>query len=611
MRLNLNGFRFGLLSLVLATLAAALYGPGLPGGFILDDGINILRNHILYVERFDVEQFIYAALRFHDGNGSRALPMLSFAIDHWRAGGMHAAAFKTTNIVIHGVTVLAVAFFLRRVLLIARWPQPRACWGALVLALAWAAHPLQVSSVLYVVQRMQTLATLFIVLALWAYVAMRQAQQAGGRGRLQGVAVVLAWLLALACKEDAVLLPAYTLALELTVLRFDAAQPKVARGLRQSYALMVAAGLALFVLYALPRYWHWEAYPGRDFSSPERLLTQARVLVMYLGQILLPWPDAMPFNYDGYPVSRSLWQPWTTLPALLLLLGLLAWAWAWRRQRPLFALGVLLFFAGHFISSNIIALELVFEHRNHWPLLGVVLAVGDLLALAAQRLRLGPTARHGVLAVLLLTLAGATLARAHVWGDPLRLGEKLVALSPQSTRSWVELGSAWFSLYQQTQEPAHLQRAIDVSEQSFEHVGSVAIAGNVVLFKSMQNTLTDADWQRFYSRLRQSASGPQPRQFIQMLMRNARNGFIQDQAGLVGAMQTYVEVSDPGFQETMEMGVYAYRADRHEDALALFRRAARLAKPDEPVMDRLIDDLTQAGRGDWASELRALQSPGS
>jgi len=239
------------LALLVAALAVLVYSPGLPGGFMLDDGVNILRNYILYVNTFDIEQFVLAGLNFHDGNGSRFLPMASFAIDHWRAGGMEPGTFKATNIVIQALTALCMAFFLRRLLILAGWQSMRAAWGALIVALLWAVHPLQVSSVLYVVQRMQTLVTLFIVLALWAYVAMRQVQLAGGRGRVQGVLVVVCWLLALMCKEDAALLPLYTLALELTVLRFAAGQPKAARGLVQSYALIVLLGMVGLALDAL------------------------------------------------------------------------------------------------------------------------------------------------------------------------------------------------------------------------------------------------------------------------------------------------------------------------------------------------------------------------
>src|SRR3546814_19309108 len=100
---------------------------------------------------------------------------------------------------------------------------------------------------------------------------------------------------------------------------------------------------------------------------------------MYMGQILVPLPGNMPFYYDWIQPSRGIVQPWTTLPAILACIALLAIAWRARRHRTLFALGVLLFFAGHFITSNVPNLELAFEHHNHFPRLGAVLGIVALL----------------------------------------------------------------------------------------------------------------------------------------------------------------------------------------------------------------------------------------
>src|SRR5690606_557101 len=141
-----------------------------------------------------------------------------------------------------------------------------------------------------------------------------------------------------------------------------------------------------------------------------------------------------------FVISRGLLQPGTTLPALLLVLALILWAWAWRRCRPMFAFGVLLFFAGHFITSNVIGLELVFEHRNHFALIGAVVALGDLLAAAAQRWRVPPRWCAAIASALLAGLCVASGLRVHAWGDPIRLAQYHVRIAPASPRAWLELG---------------------------------------------------------------------------------------------------------------------------------------------------------------------------
>src|SRR3546814_8986084 len=80
------------------------------------------------------------------------------------------------------------------------------------------------------------------------------------------------------------------------------------------------------------------------------------------------------------------------------------------------------------VCASDLILELAFEHRNHLPLIGAVLAIGDLLALAMQRLRfsLGPATGACILLVLLGT---ATLIRANTWGSRLDLDRKSTRLN--------------------------------------------------------------------------------------------------------------------------------------------------------------------------------------
>lgn len=602
----LTPIRFPAFSLLLTLLVMLLFFPALSGDFVLDDGINILQNYVLRVEVFNIDDFINAALSFHDGNGSRALPMLSFAVDHWRAGGMEAGAFKTTNLLIHAATTFCLAFFFRRLLTLADWPPQRAAWGALLLALVWAIHPLQISSVMYVVQRMQTMVSLFIVLALWAYLAMRQAQMEGGRGRWQGGLMLLCWGVAFTCKEDAALLPLYMLALELTVLGFRAGQPKVAQGLRQSFGLIILLGGLVYCAVVVPHFWHWDAYPGRDFSTPERLLTQARVLLMYLGQIVFPLPDRMPFIYDNLAISRSLWQPWITLPALLLLLALLLWAWRWRDRRPLFALGVLLFFAGHFMTSNVIGLELAFEHRNHFPLIGAVLALGDLLLLASQRWPLSRGLAASVLGGILVLLGAATVSHAYTWGDSIRHGQQVVGLLPTSTRAWTQLGGAYFDRYKATQDEAYLIKAIETNEQGLQQVTSPSLASNLVIYKSLLGTVTEADWQRFFDILRSAPPNWQNRFVIWTMMNNIDRGFAIDKSKLIEAIEIVNKRFSFRTDEYLRIAVFIFKSPAKEKALPYFVRFAELATPGDPMVLKISKELAAVGHDDWARQLEAI-----
>lgn len=598
---------FHLLAVAVAALAAALYVPGLSGGFILDDGFNILQNRLLYIEQVDIENLSNAALSFHDGNGARPLPMLSFALDYWRAGAMDPSTFKTTNVLIHAITTVCLAFLLKKLLLLVRWTPQAASSGALILALIWAIHPLQVSSVMYVVQRMQTMVTLFVVLAMWAYLTMRQTQISGGRGRWWGILSLILWGLALGCKEDAALLPAYLLAIELTVLQFQAAKPEDAKGLRQSFILLAILGSLAYFLVVIPYYWHWDAYPGRNFSSPDRLLTQARVLVMHLSQILLPLPDRMPFMYDNLVISRGLLQPLTTLPSILLILVLIVWAWRWRLRRPLFSLGVFLFFAGHFITSNVVGLELVFEHRNHFPLIGALLAIADLLLFFWQRLEL--TSRSAAPALLCITalLSAATASHAHTWGDSVRHGQKLIELLPDSTRAWTQLGGAHFDRYKATKGEEHLIKAIETTELGLTHIASPSLASNLVIYKSTLGSVTNSDWERFHRLLRDSPYSWQSKFVVWTLMSNAERGLYVDGERVIDSIEILGEKTRLRASESLRMAVFIFKSSQQERALPFFVRFVEAPDAESAEVDRIIGELRNSDRADWAQQLEVAR----
>ncbi|MDO3382823.1 hypothetical protein [Gilvimarinus algae] len=596
------------LSISLALLLAiAVFVPGLGGEFILDDGINIIQNRLLYLETLSVDGLRNAAFSFHDGRGSRPIPMVSFAMDYWRAGGMHASTFKATNLAFHALTTFILIFFLRRLLLLMGWDSSRAFWVGLGLALAWAVHPLQVSSVLYVVQRMQTMATLFILLAMWCYVAMRQFQIDGvGRGRLQGVGVIIFGLLALACKEDAPLLFAYVLALELSLLRFQAADEKVSRGLKQSFIVLSFVVLFGYFFILLPQYWHWADYPGREFSSWERLLTQGRVLIMYLGQIIVPLPDNMPFLYDNYVVSRGLLKPLTTLLSILLIVGILLLAWLWRCYRPLFSFGVLLFLFGHSISSNVIPLELVFEHRNHFPLIGALIAVFELLKLVCDRLTVEKFSRLACFGVVLMLLMFLTLLRSFTWGDPVRHGEKLVELAAQSPRAWAQLGGAYYDKYKELREERYLIKAIEANETGLEHVQAPSLATNIVVYKSILGQPERDDWNLLYRMLREGTSELQSKLAVWTLLDNVRRGTNLSVEEVVNAIEILAESFELGAAEYLQLAVFVFKSADAERSLPLFLEFSQSAEANDPRVARIAKELEGVGKLDWAKEILAV-----
>jgi hypothetical protein len=215
-------------------------------------------------------------------------------------------------------------------------------------------------------------------------------------------------------KENAALLPLLLLVSEVTVLRQVGLGPRpvAVRTIQALFiALPVAAALAYFATH--PGYFD---HSGRSFTLEERLLTQPRVIWFYIQMLLVPDVSRMGLFHDDLVISTGLTDPPTTLAAIVAL-GLLAIAaLALRKRAPLPAFGVLLFLAGHALESTAFPLEMVFEHRNYLPSVGILLVVAWLLVEGAKRLR------HRHLApllgiVLLVTYSGATWVRVGEWSS--------------------------------------------------------------------------------------------------------------------------------------------------------------------------------------------------
>lgn len=596
--------RFLFASLLVTVIAGILFLPGLPGAFVFDDFPNIVNNSSIHLSRLSPSAMLEVLSTEQISGAMRGLPTLTFAIDYWRAGGVaDPATFKTTNIMIHAATAGVLAWMFRSMLLAAGLHERRATWQSLALALAWAIHPLQVSSVLYAVQRLQTMGTMFLVVALLAYLHARRSQMKGRPGKRAMLVAALSWALALGCKEDSVLLPLYTLALELTVLRFASADPRQGTLLRRGYLAATIAALSVYLLWFVPHVWEWDAHAGRDFSTLERLMTQPRVLCMYLWQILLPLPQHMPFYYDWVQPSRGLLAPWTTLPALAAVLGLLGLAWTARSRMPLFSLGVFLFFGAHAITSNVVPLELAFEHRNHFALIGACLAMGSLVTGTIARLRLPSAALGPICVVLLCALSGGTLQRAQDWSNAISLIRTGTEAAPQSARAWVELCDAYFVAGGGVvADNPRLDDAIDACERgTINAPDSLNSPALLIALKTLRGDVSPADWAVFQDRLSSVSMGGDNVRAPLILAHYAGHGIAVDKHRLLGAFATLDR------RTTLSPTTLAFIGSTIKDALAepelalpYFMKALRDAPPGDPFALQLHQEFMEMDRPDLA-----------
>lgn len=457
-RMSRRGMAPALLALAMVVTVFA-YAPGLSGGWLFDDFPNIVNNAEVLPEEVTLASLADAALSSPSSRLKRPLASLSFAANHLMSG-LEPFGWKLTNLVIHLLNGLMVFLLARGLIRAVVRLHPGVVavpgrsggveWIALLVAAAWLLLPINLTAVLYVVQRMESLANLFVLIGLAGYVAARSRMLLRGHDGLAWciVSLVVPTVLGLGAKESAVMLPLYAFLVEWLVFGFRSAtagargKAGVGAGAPRDKRLIVLFVLVLWLpmlaglAWLLPGLIRPEAWAAREFTLETRLLSEARIVIGYIGWTLLPTPQALSFYHDDFIVSTGLLRPWTTLASVLAIVALLCVAWWQRRRRPLFSLGIGLYFAGHLLTGTILPLELVYEHRNYFPSFGLLLALLSVLAIPGQWQR----SFRAVLVLLAMWWIALTALTAHSWGDPMRLSADLAVRAPNSPRAQYDLG---------------------------------------------------------------------------------------------------------------------------------------------------------------------------
>lgn len=490
---NLEHFpmRWRVTALLLVLLVTALlYWPSLHGPFLFDDIPNLSAlTSIDHVGSWRDLGIYLSQPRYFPG---RPLAMLSFLMQK-SAWPDHPFPFHLVNVGIHllnGLLVYLLALRLLKVWLGGVEASDKRVWLPATLAAAiWLINPIQIAGVVLVVQRMNLMMALFLLLGLLAYLRGLLDEEAPPRARGAWMLLGLVGCMGLSVlsKENGILLPLYALVLDATVLRAQVQRlPRELLWWRRLLIWPVVLVILGYVIWTIPARW---GHPGiREFTVGERLLTEPRVLLDYLGKIFLPHFGAYGLYHDGYAASRGPFTPWTTLPAIAVVLPLVALAWIRRRRWPLFALAVLWYFGGQLLESSSLMLELYFEHRNYTPLIGIVLAIA--LALA----RMAPGQRRRLFAALaslwLVACAITTSLSTRDYASADRLALTWAHTQPGSIRAQSFLADRLY-------KHGRVQAALDVINRAAKlYPDDSMLAENRVYLECMQSSLTTADIQQ-------------------------------------------------------------------------------------------------------------------
>lgn len=528
----------------------AVYWAGLHGSYLFDDYPNIIDNHDVQPKDASVPSLVRAALSSPSSELKRPLSSLSFAINYLSTG-LDPFWMKATNLSLHLLNGWLVYLLAGALIAAARRrrfdrsntlpmsPLPESDVQtrliAAFIALGWMLLPINVTVVLYIVQRMESLANLFVLVGLIGYTHTRSRMLALKDSSLQRILACAGYILVptalgLSAKETAIMLPLYAALVEWALFRFQRAD---GAGMDRRLLALFGLGLVLPGIVGLsilvPGLLKPATWAVRDFTLKTRLLSEARIVIDYIAWTVVPTPHALSFYHDDFHISKGLFAPFSTLAsiaALLLGIGFTVWV---RNRRPLVALGLALFFGCHLLTGTIIPLELIYEHRNYFASFGLLLALLPWLAASEDSpitARSFFLPKRTLFAVLILHWTALTFVTSQAWSSPLDLAEELAARAPVSPRAQYELGRTYIVLSRYDAASPLADAAYAPLERAAALPGSTILPEQALIFlnATMNRPIKDEWWNSLIAKLKARIPGVQDESSLGALTQCARQG---------------------------------------------------------------------------------------
>jgi protein O-mannosyl-transferase len=421
-------------ALVSAAVAALAFASTLPNQPVLDDGWAVLDNPV--VRSLDVRRAFGAHYGFAGGatlqGPYRPVATITWALQY-ALHGRAPLGYHLGNVLLHALATALVVLLARR--LIAAVAPAREGPGALAAGLLFALHPAHVEAVAPLVARTDLLAAGGSLAALLLALGPRTPARLAG-----AFAALLAGMLS---KETAASVPLlYALAAALLPgaagleARPGLGRPEARRALAAAAGVTAVLAAAVLAYLALRPGAASAPVESRWFGTwPASVVwnTMTRAVAEYLRVLAVPAALSTDFGYAArIPITVRFGAESAAATAIwgaVLAAGLAA-----ARRAPLFSLAVLWTFAALLPVLNVVPIGVLMAERLlYLPSVAPCIWAGQLAAAAAERVH-GARARRALSwagALLLLALAGRTLARNADWRTPRSLWAAELRAAPR------------------------------------------------------------------------------------------------------------------------------------------------------------------------------------
>lgn len=460
-----------------SVMISIAYSSALNGTWAMDDtllnkpvGINDIRNLIGFRKVTYVTFLVNQFLTPLSAAGFRVFNILLHIVNTIL---VYIIAFKTTLLYLHKHGSTSERSKRKgRVLLSVN--ENRAYAVAFLSGIIFGLHPININAVTYIVQRMAALSAFFSFLSLLCYIRAHQSGEGFKKLLFYGLSGVFI-ITGILSKENAIMIIPLILLYDyvfLSGLNLKTFLRKVSLFLIVG---IVSAGIVSYLLklhYAFidlvsffvdlnkplsPKGWmavdvYW--------TPLQHFLTEFRVVSRYLFLIFAPLPGFLVFDWWGYPLSKSLLMPVTTLISFIFLLSLSVFSILRMRKVPLLSFGILWYIIAISLESFFaLGADLYFEHRNYLPVSGLFIGIIGQLILSLK-IDIEKRKLWIIAGVVGLILGSLTFVRNLAWKDSITLWKDTLEKVPYNIRALKAIGNSYLRIYDLKNAEVYFVRSI-------------------------------------------------------------------------------------------------------------------------------------------------------
>ena len=549
----------------LVLVALAIYYPVWHGGMLWDDEAHITRVDLRSLSGLGRIWFdLGATQQYYPATHS------AFWLFYQLWDG-NTLGYHLINIVLHASSAFLVFVILRRL----------AIPGAVLAALVFAVHPVNVESVAWMTELKNTLSGVCYLGALLTYRRFDERRER----RWYAVAAVL-FVLALLSKSVTATLPAALL----VIFWWQRGHIRWREDVVPLLPLFVVGITSGLLTAWVERAQIGAEGPAFQFTFVERCLIAGRAVWFYLGKLV--WPSNLIFLYPRWQISQQVaWQ--YTFP--LALAALLAALW-WYRTRSRAPLAAGLFFVGTlfpalgFFNVYPFIFSFVADHFQYLASLGIIVLISATVATLAGRWQ----AAASVAIVVPLALVAINQSREYV--DLETLFQATIRKNPSCWMAYINLGKL---RRQQAEARGNDPRLVEEAVRDFREAvrlePGIGQAHNNLAAMLLSLGQLDEAHVEFVEALNRLPNDPEARYNLGLVLQKMGRS---EEA--LAPLHAAIAIKPDHEAAHLVLGETLQSLGRLDEAIAQYNEALRLNPRDAEARNNLGSALAKRGRMDDA-----------